>query len=343
MGLIGDHGPRRKQETEHPVSETKLDMCPGKRVIVYLHVTYSITDLCFLSSQINTFHHYKFVIFTATLFLPPYPNHRFHKEVCLQDLIEYVLRGSWPENIAVSLQSAMLVPAQYVEAIITDDALRMEHKQRDTIKMRRLLRSLARNESTTATNRTLIRDIREQDGEEIMPQTISEYLDVFQRLFLLNDQPAYSASMRSSVRIKQQVKHHFCDPSIAAALMQCTPENLVRDLNTLGLLFEGLVERDLGIYADTFDGKLYHYQDYKGQKIDAVIEHPDGNWYGFEIKLGAEEIDAGAENLLRISREFEADPKAQKPQALWVICGISKAAYRRPNGVYVVPITSLRN
>jgi predicted AAA+ superfamily ATPase len=264
-------------------------------------------------------------------------------DVRLQDLIEYILRGGWPENIDVPLKAAMLVPAQYVEAIITDDASSLDHKQRDTVKMRRLLRSLASNESTTATNRTLIRDIRNQDGEEIMPQTISEYLDVFQRLFLLNDQPAYSASMRSSVRIKQQAKHHFCDPSIAAALMQCTPENLIQDLNTLGFLFEGLAERDLEIYADTFGGKLYRYQDYKGREIDAVVELPDGNWCGFEIKLGAGEIDAGAKNLLRISREFEADPKAKKPQALCVICGMSKAAYRRPDGVYVVPITALKN
>lgn len=263
--------------------------------------------------------------------------------VQLYDLTDFILRGGWPENIDVPLEAAVLVPAQYIEAIINDDASRIDHTQRDTVKMRRLLRSLARNESTTATNRTLIRDIRDQDGDEIAPRTISEYLDVLQRLFLVNDQPAYSSSMRSSVRIKQQAKHHFCDPSIAAALMRCTPDSLIGDLNTLGFLFEGLVERDLDIYVDTFGGKLFHYQDYKGREIDAVIELPDGNWCGFEIKLGAGEIDSGAENLLQISREFDSDPNAKKPQSLCVICGMSNAAYRRPDGVYVVPITSLKN
>lgn len=264
-------------------------------------------------------------------------------KVDLKDLIDFILRGGWPDNIGIPLNIASLVPWQYVEAIIADDASRIDGVQRDTLKMRRLLKSLARNESTTATNQTLIRDIKDQDGAEITAKTVNDYLNVFDRLFLLNDQPAYASSMRSSVRVKQQAKRHFCDPSIAASLMNCTPDNLMNDLNTLGFLFEGLVERDLGIYADTFDGKLYHYQDYKGREIDAVIELPDGNWCGFEIKLGAGEIDAGASNLLRISNEFAEDPKAKKPQALCVVCGMSNAAYRRPDGVYVVPITSLKD
>lgn len=264
-------------------------------------------------------------------------------EVDLRNLIDFILRGGWPENINVPLQLAALVPAQYVEAIITDDSSRLDGVHRDTVKMRRLLQSLARNESTTATVRTLIRDIRDQDGDEITPKTISDYLDVFQRLFLTNDTPAYSSSLRSSVRVKQQAKRHFCDPSIAAALMHCTANNLISDLNTLGFLFEGLVERDLGIYAETFDAKLYHYQDYKGREIDAVLELADGNWCGFEIKLGAGEIETGAQNLLKIRQEFENDPKAKKPQALCVVCGMSNAAYRRPDGIYVVPITSLKN
>lgn len=264
-------------------------------------------------------------------------------EVDLRNLIDFILRGGWPENINVPLQLAALVPAQYVEAIITDDSSRLDGVHRDTVKMRRLLQSLARNESTTATVRTLIRDIRDQDGDEITPKTISDYLDVFQRLFLTNDTPAYSSSLRSSVRVKQQAKRHFCDPSIAAALMHCTANNLISDLNTLGFLFEGLVERDLGIYAETFDAKLYHYQDYKGREIDAVLELADGNWCGFKIKLGAGEIETGAQNLLKIRQEFENDPKAKKPQALCVVCGMSNAAYRRPDGVYVVPITSLKN
>ncbi|MGN0709268.1 MAG: ATP-binding protein, partial [Anaerovoracaceae bacterium] len=264
-------------------------------------------------------------------------------EVKLQDLADFVIRGGWPENIGIPIEMAALVPGQYIDAIINDDASRIDNVSRDTGKMRKLLKSLARNECTTASNKTLMRDIRDQDGGELTPRTVTEYLNVFQKLFLLNDQPAYSSSMRSSVRVKQQPKRHFCDPSIAASLMNCSVDSLMNDLNTFGSLFESLTERDLGIYADTFNGKLYHYQDYKGREIDAVIELKDGNWCGFEVKLGAGEIDAAAENLLKISREFEADPKAKEPQALCVVCGMTNAAYRRPDGVYVVPITSLRD
>lgn len=264
-------------------------------------------------------------------------------EVELDRLVDYIIRGGWPDNIDIPLQAAALVPKQYVEAIIDDDSSRIDGIQRDTTKMRKLLKSLARNECTTASNRTLLRDIREQDGEVMTPNTVSEYLDVFNRLFLINDQPAYASSMRSSVRIKQQVKRHFCDPSIAASLMNCTRDNLVNDLNTLGFLFESLVERDLEIYGETFGAKCYHYQDYRGREIDAILELEDGSWCGFEIKLGAGEIEAAAANLLKIKKDFESDPKAKDPRALCVVCGMSNAAYRRPDGIYVVPITSLKN
>lgn len=268
---------------------------------------------------------------------------RMTGEVQLRDLADYIIRGGWPESVGQPIEEAALLPSQYLEAVINDDASRIDDVNRDVTKMRRLLRSLARNESTTATIRTLIRDIQERDGELLVPRTITEYLDVFSRLFLIQDQPAYASSVRSSVRLKQQAKRHFCDPSIAASLMGCSVTSLMGDLQTLGFLFESLVERDLGIYADTFGGRLFHYQDYAGREIDAVIELEDGNWCGFEIKLGAGEIDAGAASLLRIAQEFVKDPKAKEPKALCVICGMSNAAYRRPDGVYVVPITALRN
>lgn len=236
-----------------------------------------------------------------------------------------------------------MIPEQYVYAIVTDDAVRIDGVTRDITRLSHLLMSLARNESTTASNKTIIKDIAEHDDVEIAKQTIAEYLDLLKRLYLIHDTPAYSFSMRSTVRIKQKGKRHFCDPSIPAALLKCTKENLLNDLNTLGFLFEALVERDLEIYGETFGAKLFHYQDYKEREIDAVLELADGNWCGFEIKLGAHQIEQAAKNLLRIKKEFEDDPKAKAPQALCVICGMSSAAYMRPDGVYVVPITALKN
>ncbi len=264
-------------------------------------------------------------------------------EVDLMEIIDRIIRGGWPENIGVPLDLAMLLPGQYIQAILADDIYRLDGIKRDTRKIHKLLRSLARNESTTASNRTLKRDIIEKDDDDIDINVIAEYLDIFNRLFLLDNQLPFSTSLRSSVRVKQQEKRHFCDPSLACALLGATPDRLLGDLNTLGFLFEALVERDLRIYAETFDGRLYHYQDYSNREIDAVIELPNGEWSAFEIKLGANEIDAGAANLLKIKKAFEQDAKAKPPQTLCVVCGLSNAAYQRPDGVFVVPITALKN
>ena len=209
--------------------------------------------------------------------------------------------------------------------------------------MRLLLRSLARNESTTVTNKTLRNDIKEMDDEDIDANTVASYLDIFNRLFIIENQPPFSANIRSSVRIKQSEKRHFVYPSLACALLKATPAGLIGDLETLGFLFEALCERDLRIYAESFGANLYHYQDYKNQEADAVIQMPDGEWAAFEIKLGANQIDAAAESLLKLKQDIEDDPNGKPPSVLCIICGLTNAAYKRPDGVFVVPITALKN
>jgi uncharacterized protein len=264
-------------------------------------------------------------------------------EVDLRNLIAYIVRGGWPGSLDLSLDQAALLPAEYLDAIVNDDVYRMDGIKRNTTKMKLLLRSLARNESTTVTNKTLKNDIKEIDDEDIDVETVKEYLDIFERLFITDNQPPFATKVRSSVRVKQAVKRHFVDPSITCSILKMTPESLIQDLETLGFLFESLCERDLRIYAESFGGKLYHYQDYNGKEIDAVVEMPDGNWCAFEIKIGANQIDAAAESLLRIQSDIEKDPKGKPPAILAVICGMSHAAYQRPDGVYVIPITALKN
>ncbi len=263
--------------------------------------------------------------------------------VDLRKLIELIIRGGWPGSIHVPIEQAALLPAEYLNAVIDDDVYRIDGIKRNTTKMRLLLRSLARNESTTVTNKTLKNDIKEKDDEDIDVETVKEYLDIFERLFLTDNQPPFSSGVRSSTRIKQAVKRHFSDPSLACSLLKLTPASLLGDLETLGFLFEALCERDLKIYAESFGGNLYHYQDYLGKEIDAVIEMPDGAWCAFEIKLGANQIDEAAKSLLNIKKAFEDDPKGKPPAVLCVVCGLSSAAYQRPDGVYVVPITALKN
>lgn len=264
-------------------------------------------------------------------------------EVGLTNLIELIIRGGWPGNLDLSLEQAALLPTEYLNAVINDDVYRIDGVRRDTFKMQQLLRSLARNESTTASNKTLIRDMKTVDDGDIDSNTISAYLDIFKRLFITDNQPPFSVGIRSSVRVKQAEKRHFADPSLACALLKATPAGLLNDLETLGFLFEALCERDLRIYAESFGANLYHYQDYKNQEIDAVIELSGGSWCAFEIKLGANQIDAAAANLLKIKKQIEEDPNGSPPAVLCVLCGLANAAYRRPDGVFVVPITALKN
>lgn len=263
-------------------------------------------------------------------------------EVDLKNLIELIIRGGWPGSIGLPIEQAALLPTEYLNAVVDDDVYRIDGVKRDTSKMRLLLRSLARNESATVTNKTLKNDVKSMDDEDIDANTVASYLDIFKRLFITDNQPPFSANIRSSVRLKQAEKRHFADPSLACALLKATPSGLLGDLETLGFLFEALCERDLRIYAESFGASLYHYQDYKNQEIDAVIELPDGQWSAFEIKLGANQIDTAAASLLEIKRQIEEEPKGKPPVALCVLCGMSNATYRRPDGVYVVPITALR-
>ena len=264
-------------------------------------------------------------------------------EVDLRELIRLIVRGGWPDSLELPVNQAALLPMEYLNAVIDDDVYRMDGIKRNTIKMKLLLRSLARNESTTVTNKTLKNDIKEVDDEDIDVETVKEYLDIFARLFITDDQPPFATKVRSSVRVKQAVKRHFADPSLACALLKVTPESLINDLETLGFLFEALCERDLKIYAESFGAKLYHYQDYNGREIDAVVELPDSSWCAFEIKLGANQIDTAAASLLEIKREIEKEEKGRLPAVLGVVCGLANAAYQRPDGVYVIPITALKN
>ena len=266
---------------------------------------------------------------------------KMNGEVSLMDLAVMVVRGGWPGNLNASGKNVGIIAQEYIKALLENDLYRLEETKRDAHKMHLLLRSLARNESTTATVLVLKRDINGVDGETVNDETIAIYLDVLRRLFLIDNQLPFAPATRSSIRIKQAEKRHLADPSLACALLNLTPNGLVNDLETFGFLFEALCVRDLRVYANAFGAELYHYQDYKNHEIDAVIELPDKRWCGIEIKLGANQIDAAAENLLKINAAIR-DANGQPASYLMVVCGLSNAAYQRPDGVYVLPITMLK-
>lgn len=263
-------------------------------------------------------------------------------KVELRNLARLIIRGGFPGNINYSASDAKEIVNEYINLIINDDLYRLDGISRDKHKVKLLLKSLARNESTTVTNSTLKNDIKEIDNEDIDADTLSSYLDAFDRLFLLDNDEPFSTNIRSSVRVKQAEKRHFADPSMACALLNITEDKLINDLETFGFLFESLVIHDLKVYADSFNAKCYHYQDYQNKEIDQVIELEDGSWCAFEIKLGANQIDNAAKNLINIRDSILKD-NGKAPSILCVICGLTTAAYKRPDGVYVVPITALKN
>ena len=264
-------------------------------------------------------------------------------EVRLRELARLLCRGGWPDNLDISEKKAGILPKSYLETVVTEDIQRLDSDVRyDIPKLRLLLSALARNESTTVSNSSLSRDIQNSGSKTLSDETIARYLEAFNRLFLLENQKPFSPNVRSSLRVKQMEKRHFCDPALACAALNLTPEKLERNLETFGFLFESLAEHDLRIYAETFGGTIYHYQDYRNNEMDAVIETENGDWCGFEIKLGANQIDRAAENLLAIKKKL-TEEGARPPRSLCVICGLSNAAYLRPDGVYVVPLTALKN
>ena len=260
-------------------------------------------------------------------------------EVSLSHLAKLIVRGGWPGNIDAPANLISYMPESYVNSVLENDFV--DGIKYDRHKMRLLLKSIARNESTLATKKTLLADMTGNGDERLNPETVSVYLDVFERMFLLDNQEPFSPGCRSSLRMRQASKMHLADPSLACALLGVSSEGLISDLNTFGFLFEALVERDLKIYADSFSANLLHYRDYRNNEIDAVVEKKDGSWFAFEIKLGFSQVDAAAANLLKVNSLIERNG-GRPASGLFVITGLSNAAFMRPDGVYVLPITALR-
>lgn len=273
----------------------------------------------------------------------------------LDHLVDLVISGGWPGNLDLDLEDRAFAVRGYLESVIKD-ACHLDNVRRKESSFWLVVRSLARNESTLASmskvhkdtgiplerDVPLILDGMESDTEPgLSYDTVTDYVDVLNRLYLLEDQPAFDPNLRSSVRVGKVPKRHFTDPSLAVAALGVGRERLMNDPNTFGFLFEAMCERDLRIYAQSIGANLFHYRDSSGMEVDAIVELENGAWGAFEIKLGANRIDEGAENLLRFRETLERRGAARSPSVLCVICGLTQYAYRREDGVYVVPITSL--
>lgn len=257
----------------------------------------------------------------------------------VEGLAHAICRGGWPAAIGIEREYSYDMARNYVDAITEEDISRVDGVMRNPQRVRALLRSYARNISTMASNATLLSDMATAD-DAMTPPTFASYLNALQRIFVIEDIEAWLPSLRSKTAIRTSPKRQFVDPSIAAAVMRLTPESLLKDLNTFGFMFESLCARDLRIYAEAIDGTLCHYRDKSELEADLVVVLNDGRWGAVEVKLGGNEIDKGAANLLKLA-EKTCTEKMGAPSFLMVLTG-GKISYRRPDGVIVVPISSLR-
>ena len=263
------------------------------------------------------------------------------EEVELKHLANLIVRGGWPKNIGVSDENIHIVPRGYIDSILRDDMIDDEDKKRDKDKMLMLLKSLAQNESSIVSNNTIIKDIGDFESKDPLSSTntLADYLDVLNRLYLLENWSAYSDNYRSRERVGKAPKRHFTDPSLACALLNLNSDKLLRDFNTFGLLFEGLVARDLRIYMDYLNGAVHHFRDnVTGLEVDAILEFEDGEYAAVEIKLGFNKVEEAIENLQKFS-----DNATKKPKFMCVIVGkCSGIARDSKTGIYIVPITTLK-
>jgi len=250
-----------------------------------------------------------------------------------------ICRGGWPLAIDLDEKPALQQAKNYYKAVTESDVSRVDGINKDSNKVKALMRSFARNVATQAGITTLIKDLKETDNL-LSDVTISLYLNALKKIHVVDDLDAWNPNLRSKAAIRTSPTRHFVDPSIATAALGVTPSDLLNDFKTMGLLFESLCIRDLRVYADALDGAVYHYRDSDHLECDAVVHLENGSWGAIEIKLAEHLVEDAAKTLKSLAEKVDTS-KMKKPSFLMVLTGDS-ASYQREDGVYVVSIASLK-
>jgi predicted AAA+ superfamily ATPase len=264
------------------------------------------------------------------------PLQRAENPLSLREIAALCVRGGWPANIGTPDELSHELPLQYIQSLVNEDINRYDNIERDPNKMDLLLRSIARNNQTLATKKTLLADI----GQMTEP-TLNSYLNVLKNLFILDNIPAWSPNVRSRIRMRANEKIRFVDPSLAIASLRLSQAKLVNDMETLGFMFENLVTRDILAYAEIINAKVFHYREAANQgrkelEVDVVIELGDDEYCLTEIKLGANQIGEAESSLLRVSEKL-VNGGAKAPKSMSIVCGTVPYAYTTERGVKVVP------
>ena len=261
----------------------------------------------------------------------------------LEEVAFMLCRGGWPGNLGLKREPALRMAANYVKAICESDISRVDDVQRYPDFAMRLLRAYARHQGGQVPVSTLYSDLMANGGNSLTENTISLYLSALKKIFVIEDMPAWNPNLRSKTAIRTSDTRYFVDPSVATAALGLGPKDLMKDLTTYGLLFETMAVRDLRVYADALGGRVYHYRDHNGLECDTVVHLPNGHYGLVEIKLGGETlIEEGATNLKKLADKIDTT-KMKEPSFLMVLTAVGGYAYRRKDGVMVVPIGCLKN
>lgn len=261
-------------------------------------------------------------------------------QTTVEDLAHIICRGGWPASLNLNKEDSLEVAKNYVEAVCERDARAIDHTRKDPDRVRAILRSLARNISTMATSRTIMGDVVANDVS-LTNKTLDVYLRALRKLFVVEDIKAWQPSLRSKTAIRTSDKRQFVDPSIAVAALGIGPKAILDDFNYFGFLFESLATRDLRVYTEPLRGQVRHYHDANNLEADLIILLSDGRWAPVEVKLGSKEIEEGASHLISLANDIDMT-KFRAPSFLMVLTG-GEFAYRREDGVFVVPLGCLRD
>ena len=261
----------------------------------------------------------------------------------LDRLTFLICRGGWPESVDMDDDVALDQAFDYIDAVIRNDMSRVDNIRRDPQKVRMLLRSYARNQGTQISQASISADISSNDTEGVSEETVSEYLQALRKLYVIEDMKAWNPNLRSKTAIRTSDTRYFVDPSLAAASLRIGPQDLINNLNTTGFFFEALAIRDLRVYAESLDGDVYHYKDNLDNECDVVIHLRNGRYALLEVKLGGERlIDEGVRTLKDVLRRIDTD-KMGKPAFMAIITGTERYAYRRDDGIIILPLGALKN
>lgn len=261
----------------------------------------------------------------------------------IDDLAYLTCRGGWPWTTLISPKVALDQAFDYVDSVIKRDIQRVDKVKRSPERARLLLRSYARNISQQVSYATIRKDMLSNDASTLDEDTVADYIKVLKKLFVIEDLVAWNPNIRSKAAIRTSDTRHFVDPSVGTAALGLGPKDLINDLQSFGLFFEDMVVRDLRVYAEALDGELYHYRDSSGLECDTVLHRRNGSYALLEVKLGGEDkINEGAASMIELANNIDTD-KMPAPSFMAVIIGVGKYAYRRKDGVYVLPIGCLKD